>query len=228
MMILIKHIACLIVIISIAAAETKITEVEPGSEESHGIGQHEAKSHNENEGERAIGPETLTVPRDENVFLTDEHVHDLAQERPLDHTEEHDAGDFNLYDDDYLPEYDDEGEEDHEDEDEHGDGEHEDDEHMDSDHEDHDEEHEGEEFPKLNVTSSNSTSQEKLNNTKTNSTTPDHGYWGEVHPDDAHLLEMDGNSTDGNATYVIEDGNSTHWNGTDKFEDDEDSPETQY
>ena len=223
MMILIKYIACLIVIISMAAAETTITEVAPGSEETHGIEQHEAESHDEKEGEPAMGPETLTVPRDENVFLTDEHVHDLAQERPLDHMEQHDAGDFNLYDDDYLPEDDDEDEEDHEDADEHGDGEHADDEHMDGDHEDHDDEHEGEEFPKLNVTNSNSTSQ-----TKTNSTAPDHGYWGEVHPDDAHLLEMDGNSTNGNATYVIEDDNSTHWNDTDTFEDDEyyDDPES--
>lgn len=157
-----------------------------------------------------MGPGTVTVPRDENVHLTDEHVHDLAQERPSDHMGEHDAGDFNLYDDDHLPEYDDEDEENHGDEDGHGDGEHEDDEHMDSDHEDHDGEHDEEEFPKLNVTNSNST-----NKAKTNSTTPDHSYWGEVHPDDAHLLKMDGNSTDGNATYAIEDDNSTHWNDTD-------------
>jgi hypothetical protein len=87
MMILIKYIACLIVIISMAAAETTITEVAPGSEETHGIEQHEAESHDGKEGEPAMGPETLTVPRDENVFLTDEHVHDLAQERPVDHME---------------------------------------------------------------------------------------------------------------------------------------------
>jgi hypothetical protein len=80
----------------------------------------------------------LTVPRADNIVLTDEHVSDLAQERPVDHREEHEATDFNLYDEDYLPEYDEEEEEDHEDEDQDGDGKHEDDEHMDLDHEDHD------------------------------------------------------------------------------------------